>query len=168
MPSAVLRLNGKRYVLPTITRMGKRERGLAFSRHSERLGGVHWDRITGSRSRRSDFRACKVQQMRYLSGMEMKPGRARNSSFIRSKCASHLILKRGPMPIWDRVPDRSHFNHCYLPDADVCALLHAHASGIRGRARLHLEEECQTAASCSWHFLFGKGSTSNSSEDMEL
>ena len=76
---------------------------------------------------------------------------------LRHKLAVHLVLAKKPVVCWGLMPDwASGRDEGLLTRADVAKLAREVVGRrLRGRAWQLLWSECQSAARCSLHLLFG-------------
>ena len=84
----------------------------------------------------------------------------KHNGLIRHTLAVHLVL-RGVSPVWSTLSQQfaANRNEGFFRRAEVEDLVRGAARRRLGaEARQLLEEEVQSAARCSLHFLFGKGS----------
>ena len=177
MPSLKIYRKGVRWLLPEIERLSQRERQELWPKQRQRVEvarllvekklkvlatqGVTWDGVSGfSRLSRAKFDATRKREHRIVRGITLSKKSPDNwSHFVRFKCASHLTL-RGSVGdvVWKTLDDRSSYDFGLLSAADVRLLLSPYARPrLPPVALAHLRLECQSAASCSWGFLFGKG-----------
>ena len=122
--------------------------------------GVTWLGVRGfSRLGREKFDAKRKREFRIVRGIFYSKKSADTwSHFLRFKCASHLALcGRCDEVCWETLQDRSFFDRDLLSAADVHSLLTPFSHlDLPEHAWAHLRLECQTAASCSWGWLFGR------------
>ena len=175
MGSDAVWVTGSRVLLPEIQRKTMRQRCDLFPRrHHRRMVvraflqrklkalkvGVHWERITGCRFRRTDFPAIKKREFRWVRGeFRTKRSRLKHSWFVRRKVATHFILSGCAWQVdWDNVSAHPLFVGGLLRREDVQYLLRPFSHlPLTRKAREHLRLECQSAASCTWSHVFGKG-----------
>ena len=174
-------VGGRRFLLPRIDSMTKKQARSTFPTSSSRCAvvyvlvdrklatlkskGVSW--MPGTRWFKKDFRAIKVRAYRVLTGRPLRKNTSlHDSPFITHKVACHLVLAGHPIARWDKVPNWAFGrDDSVLSPAQVRALLRQHGrADMTPRERRLLIGECQSAARCSLSRKFGKGAECDSEE----